>query len=225
MRANRIPKNAGCSSKEEVKKCDRGYTKSRLSDDKINLIQWKDNSLVTVGSNCYGVETARYVKRYSASAKRYVQVKCPGAILEYNKNMGGTDRMDEDINCYRIGVRGKKWYWSIFTWLIDASINNAWNIYKMSHENISNISNLHFRRELVTHYLSTLGSEKNKTGRPSKDVNVSTRYINPGHLIQIIASSKRRRCRAEGCTSIVNTECSKCNVGLCIKCFSSYHTK
>jgi len=39
--------------------------------------------------------------------------------------MGGTDRMDENIAMYRIGIRGKKWWWPLFTWLLDAAIHNA----------------------------------------------------------------------------------------------------
>lgn len=44
----------------------------------------------------------------------------------YNKYMGGTDRMDEDIARHRIGVRSKKWYWPLLTWLVDTGIHNAW---------------------------------------------------------------------------------------------------
>lgn len=48
----------------------------------------------------------------------------------YNKNMGGKDRMDQDINQYRVVIRAKKWYWSILMWLLDAAINNATQVYK-----------------------------------------------------------------------------------------------
>jgi hypothetical protein len=44
--------------------------------------------------------------------------------------MGGTDLMDQNISTHRIGVTGKKWWWPIFTWLIDMCINNAWILQK-----------------------------------------------------------------------------------------------
>jgi len=36
-----------------------------------------------------------------------MNVPQPALIGVYNKNMGGTDRMDQDINQYCIGIRGK----------------------------------------------------------------------------------------------------------------------
>jgi hypothetical protein len=38
-----------------------------------------------------------------------VQVPRPLVVSTYNNNMGGTDLMDENINIYRISIRGKKW--------------------------------------------------------------------------------------------------------------------
>lgn len=34
--------------------------------------------------------------------------------------------MDENTAMYRVGIRGKKWWWVLFTWLIDVSVHNAW---------------------------------------------------------------------------------------------------
>lgn len=43
--------------------------------------------------------------------------------------------MDEDISQYRISTRAKKWWWPLFTWIVDAIINNAWLMYrKAGHE-------------------------------------------------------------------------------------------
>lgn len=45
--------------------------------------------------------------------------------------MGGTDLMDENINRHRIAIRNKKWWWAIFSWTLDVSAHNAWNLYNM----------------------------------------------------------------------------------------------
>lgn len=50
----------------------------------------------------------------------------PQLIYKYNNSMGGTDLMDQNINCYRIRVRNKKWWRPIFSWIIEAAIQNAW---------------------------------------------------------------------------------------------------
>lgn len=58
--------------------------------------------------------------------KKTIQMLRPYVLEEYNKYMGGTDRMDENVVKYRINIRNKKWYWSLFSQLIDICIHNAW---------------------------------------------------------------------------------------------------
>ncbi|KAJ8953437.1 hypothetical protein NQ318_023556 [Aromia moschata] len=93
-----------------------------------------------------GVSPVGSVKRFSQAQKRNILVDRPYCVAKYNQNMDGTELMDECISSYRVGVRSKKWYWNIFTWLLDAAINNAWLLYRKHH---SKTTNLLFRRELV----------------------------------------------------------------------------
>ena len=64
--------------------------------------------------------------------------------------MGGTDRMDQNVNAYRIAVRGKKWWWPLFTWLVDVCVQNAWILSICAGKNIDLLG---FRREIVMSYL------------------------------------------------------------------------
>jgi len=59
--------------------------------------------------------------------KKTIIIQRPHCIGQYNQFLGGTDLMDENVNRYRIGLRGKKWWWCLFTWLIDVSIQNAFD--------------------------------------------------------------------------------------------------
>lgn len=68
-----------------------------------------DNSVVTAASTSIGVKPISYVHRYSQKEKKKISVPRPLMIGEYNKYMGGTDLMDQNISTYRIGIRGKKW--------------------------------------------------------------------------------------------------------------------
>ena len=43
-----------------------------------------------------------------------------------NEFMRGTDRMDQNVNCYRVNIRMKKWWWPKFSWLLDVTVENAW---------------------------------------------------------------------------------------------------
>ena len=39
--------------------------------------------------------------------------------------MGGSDQVDKNVNKYRIGIHGKKWWWCLFTWIVDVAVQNA----------------------------------------------------------------------------------------------------
>ncbi|GBN48553.1 hypothetical protein AVEN_233103-1 [Araneus ventricosus] len=52
-------------------------------------------------------------KRWSRTAKKQVLIPKPDAIANYNKNMGGVDKLVWKIQKYRTKIRGKKWYFPI----------------------------------------------------------------------------------------------------------------
>jgi len=46
----------------------------------------------------------------------------PATIAKYNRCMGGTDSMDQNLNLYRISVRSKKWWWALFAFCVDVAL-------------------------------------------------------------------------------------------------------
>ena len=134
--------------------------------------------------------------------------------------MSGTDRMDHNINTFRIGIRRKKWWWSIVSWLIDASINNAW-ILSNSYGKVTPQKG--FRRRIALYYLNKYGVPAKSPGRKST-TETEERYDGDSHFVQNVNGNKRR-CVISGCSSVGRTECSKWQVRLCIKCFRPYHTQ
>ena len=50
-------------------------------------------------------------------------------------SMGAVDRMDQNILAYMFNVRTKKWWWPLFRFVVDVSVNNAYQIYHQSHLN------------------------------------------------------------------------------------------
>jgi Transposase IS4 len=119
---------------------------TKMESTGIRITKWVDNSVVSVASTLYGKLPIANVGRYSRAEKRKILVPRPCAIKEYNKSMDGTDRMDQNINAYRIGARGKKWWYSIFTWLVDATIQNSWILHRGGG---STMSQLEFRRQIA----------------------------------------------------------------------------
>lgn len=230
IRENRVPQNCPLVTKKTMQKKIRGtYVSAIDKDHGIIIVKWADNNVVTAASNCYGLNPIGHVKRYSQSEKKYISVDRPALIGRYNTNMGGTDLMDEGISTYRISIRSKKWWWSIFTWLIDAAIFNSWILYRKN----SPISQLDFRRAIAQAYLSRFKTEPKSAGRPSTSkfslslnrISDDIRYDSRDHLLMSIPDKKRRRCAGEGCCSSTRTMCKKCDLGLCIECNVIFHTK
>lgn len=229
FRENRIPKSCPLLDKKTMQKRDRGFYVSAIDKDHgIIFVRWADNNTVSVGSNCYGVHPIGQVRRYSHNDKKVISVPRPFVIGQYNSNMGGTDLLDEAISAYRIGIRSKKWWWSIFTWLLDAAICNSWILYRKN----SNISQLEFRRVIVKTYLTRFKNAPKGPGRPSTSkhsislnrISDDIRYDRTNHLLMPIPNKKRRRCAGEGCSTSTRTMCQKCDLGLCIECNLIFHT-
>ena len=116
-----------------------------------------------------------------------------------------------------------------FTWAIDVALQNAWLLHREVNQRMSL---LEFRRSIATRCLSKYREVPTGAGRPklSKDSSIDSRVSDEvrldgyGHLIQNEKSNKRRRCAGPTCSSKGRTECKKCNVGLCVPCFTDFHT-
>lgn len=229
IRANRLGKDCPLTDVKKFAKMQRGYTEvatADLSGDKILLSRWKDNSVVTVASTRFAANPEGTVKRWCKTDKKHVQVPIPHAIYNYNRNMGGTDRTDQNVNAYRVSIRGKKWWWPLFTWMLDVAVQNAW---QLARKHNPNLVQLQYRRNLAMEYLAAHSQPPKAAGRKRKidtanEISIqSPRFDNIGHFVRNTITKKPRRCRGNNCKSKVRTECLKCDVGLCISCFASYH--
>lgn len=78
------------------------------------------------------MEPAGSAKRWSTAEKRRIEIPQPYLIGQYNKNMGGVDRMDQNIATYRISIRSRKWWWPLFAYMVDVAMQNAWLIYRLT---------------------------------------------------------------------------------------------
>ena len=130
IRGNRM-EGAPLTEPALLRKKERGEY-CQLTDDTtgITLVRWHDNSIVTLASNCFGVEPIQKAKRWSQNQKKSIEVSQPYLVQMYNKHMGGVDQLDHNISKLRIGMRIKKWWWPMFSWLLNVSMQNAWLVYR-----------------------------------------------------------------------------------------------
>lgn len=112
---------------------------------------------MTVLSTVHAVYPLSNASRYSSAEKKKIGTPRPNTIGKYNEFMGGTDQMDANIKVYRTGIRGKKWWWPIFTWLVDSCVQNAWITYRKHNPNVTQLM---FRREVAQVYLKISKSSK-----------------------------------------------------------------
>ena len=130
VRINRV-ENASLRPIKEMEKLERGA--SDVVTDKnsnLTLVRWKDNKVVTVASTFVGKMPLRKAHRYVKAQNGRAEIDQPQSIFLYNKGMGGVDRLDQNISSYMIGHRSKKWWWPVFRFCLDLSVNNAYQLYR-----------------------------------------------------------------------------------------------
>ncbi|XP_050024907.2 piggyBac transposable element-derived protein 2-like [Dermacentor andersoni] len=217
VRDNRI-ENCPILTQKEMKSKNRGFYDYKVdAESEIIVCRWKDNSTVTVVSNAHGVEPTQMVKRYSRENKSKVTVEQPFLISSYNGNMGGVDRLDENISKYRTAIRGKKWYSSLLTYLVDACVNNAFQLYRIG----TTKTELTFRRTIAVSYMKSYGTKPLRGKSRQSLLEAQSRFDRIDHTV--IPQEKQTRCAH--CHEKTTTRCEKCDIGVHVKCFKLYHSK
>lgn len=222
IRENRLMSCPLEPAKNMAKK-DRGVYDGRYDyENEISIIRWNDSSVVTVISNCDSLEPLVPVRRYSRKEKKEISVPQPNCIQKYNCFMGGVDLHDNAVANYRIGIRGKKWWWPLFINMIDSAVVNAWKLHRFVY-NEDPISQIDFRSQIVRCLLrkNKNGKSFHNRGRASLKPLTEVRLDSVGHLIEKNSENWRRRCKV--CKSQTVYMCIKCSVPLHSGCFASYH--
>ena len=142
-----IPASKGIEKKE------RGWLKYAYKEtNKIFVAKWKDNSIFTLRTNYDTMDQLHSVKRWSKDMKKNVDTQRPYLCAAYVQEMGGVDSLDQAINVYRIGIRRKKWWWVLFTHMLNTCMVNAWRLYLLANEE-DPMDLLNFMRHVTRHYM------------------------------------------------------------------------
>ena len=219
MRTDRVG-DAPVKAKKDVEKWPRGKIEV-TSRENACIASWKDNGAVIVGSNAYGVEPIQKATRWNRVTKEKVDIDCPHSIKMYNGNMGGTDRQDQNVGKLRINIRSKKWWWPLFTWGLNVTLQNCWLLYRRKTpirflDFVRDVAqDLLYKNKSVMHY-----PRRYLQGRLATD---GLRYdMTKPHLVDESEDKKRRRCKV--CGIKINYVCTTCNVHLHpAGCFKKYH--
>lgn len=202
--------------------------------NKLAVVKWIDNKVVTLASSFVDCHPKEKVKRYSKEVKSRVDVECPQIVKQYNAHMGGVDLADMLVSLYRSNFKTKRWYMALFAQALDICVNNGWLLYRKEAVGVkSQLTLKKFRIQLVTELL-----QKHRTRQTSSQENEasdkikapvaprppeSVRYDNIGHLPTFLTQGRCKYCK-KGYTSVC---CAKCNLRLCMlekrNCFYHFH--
>lgn len=92
-------------AEKEMKK-DREAMMNSQNDDVV-LVCWQDNAIVNMASTHSGVGNVGTVRGRRESTKVHVDTDCLEVALDYNKYMGGVDKLDF-MSLYTMRMRTKK---------------------------------------------------------------------------------------------------------------------
>ena len=226
IRANRL---MGCPL-DDLSKAKRGaHDHAYDPSSHVALVRWMDSKPVTLASNCNGVHPVKTARRWSNATKTKVEIDQPFVVSQYNKFLGGVDRLDQNIAQYRIGIRSRKWYWPIVAYLLQIAMHNAWLLYRESRAAvILPLSHLQFIREVCKVYYGKYQARSAPTPLSvhnpkalERRCPADVRFDGVGHYIE--RNPTQIRCAV--CNMKVYKKCAKCGVGLHVDCFPGFHTK
>ena len=157
------------------------------------LVACRNNEVAIVATNYLLPNPISLTNRWSKAEKKHVDIPMPNPFKEYNANVGGVGLLfDQFVSTYRVQIRSKKWWWSFFAWLINATAVTAWRLFCKIHG--SNIPLLKFLRELV---IKTL--EKYGRNQPVKSLNTSGiagTSIKLDTLNHVVVKGESKYCRS-----------------------------
>ena len=120
----------------------------------ITLVRWKGNKVVTVASTFFGKMPLRKAHHYVKAQNGRAEINQSQSIFLYNKGMGGVDRLDQNISSQMIGHQNKKWWWPVFCFCLDLSVNNTYQLFRQQErsEGERKLDLLGFRQGVVNTY-------------------------------------------------------------------------
>ncbi|XP_054421031.1 piggyBac transposable element-derived protein 1 [Pteronotus mesoamericanus] len=150
IRENRMEK-CPLMNAEHMKKMKKGYFDFRVEEnDEIILCRWHGDSITSLCSSAVGIEPVSEVS--SVADDEASQISRPSIVKLYDECREGVAKMDHIASKYRVGIRSKKWYSALVSYMVDLAMNNAWQLHRACNPGTS-LDLLDFRRHVAHAYL------------------------------------------------------------------------
>ena len=108
---------------------DKRASLDHRSNGNVLFSQWKDNSVVSIGTNFSRIAPLKKVNRWVKGAGK-VDDDQPNLITDYNTGMGGVASIDMQLAPYWPKLTSKKWWWPLFNNALNVAMVAAFRNYK-----------------------------------------------------------------------------------------------
>ncbi|KAJ4425573.1 hypothetical protein ANN_27768 [Periplaneta americana] len=162
---NRIEK---CPLKpfSEMKKKERGAIDKCLdTNNNIGIVRWNDNKVVTVVTSFESLDPKGEVQRRTKGS--ITNIAIPHCISSHNKYKNRVDLFDNLMAEYQIWIHGKKWYFPLFTNVLNTMVVASWKLYTTADLGTHDL--LMFRRQLATFFLKSSVTPKPRPEQHRKE--------------------------------------------------------
>ena len=165
------------------------------------------------------------------------EIDMPSAIGQYNKCMGGIDKMDMLIALHPCRFKVRRWPMKIFFHLLDLTLCNAWLLYQLefnrTHPGEKHLDLYHFKRSVSEVWIKQNTSKEYHilrygSGRVAEAVPRVLRFDGEDHFPHSFSGyNDRHRCAL--CKHLTNMFCMKYEGFLCCSgkrnCYTPFHTE
>ena len=208
----------------------------------MRFLKWKDKREVTILTTIHDDSLISKRRRTRSVPGGFEDISKPQAVEQYNRYMGGVDKMDQYLSYYGFTRRTCKWWKKAFFSLMDTAMVNAYILYSKSHQSSKKLSHMQFRIQLAKDLLceashvvmspsnEVLLSQSSQSLLPPSSRLTERHFLGkipprqngaPGQRDCVVCSGRKGRGR-----KTTTYFCKQCGVGLCVvPCFELYHTK
>ena len=190
-----------------------------VSDATIYLCSWRDTKVANFIGSAGGLTTTKVLCKTQAGSK--VEVPAPTMVKTYVERMGGVDLADQNKQRYSISatVVTRKWWFRLFTGLLDMALGNSWQLYKYTV-----VADLRLNHQ---DYLLAVADGMLAEAVASLATGHSMRSLVPPEH-EVVCQRKVSRCVVCSRPKDVRKTtwmCSFCQYAMCAeKCFHHFHT-
>lgn len=245
---SRIPKTSKFKSDNELRKQRGSHDQQVRRDKHIAVVKWFDSRPIFIASSQTDAYPEGTCKRWSKSQKKYIEIKRPALVEQYNKNMGGVDLLDRVIAKYTMRAKTRKWTVRTIFHFFDFAAAASWLKYREQARNLGLerkqiMDYLDFKTKLaesLIYHSKSVSSDETTDGSdhdeppaklrkilpvPPKDM----RKVDSKHMPEDMThlQKTRSKCRLQGCNQLTFVKCSTCKVYFCFNanrnCFKIAH--